>query len=1134
MNPQHLFILKTARPRTLAKLAGVLIPALHLLAATMAGADTFYVINNGNSGSGSLRQAILDSNADDTGAPHRIEFYIESGAKSIGLITPLPQITRSVTIDARTQPGFNGSPLIELNGNQAGASACGLVVNNAALTVHALIINRFGADGIRVDTPDEEWKSCELNVYGCWIGVNAFGNLAAPNGGHGIHLLSSSYTSVHNIGAAGAANRNVISGNTGDGIHMSSELTSLTRVYNNYIGVGANGLTIVGNGGNGVKPYEYYFYQDIPFYPFIERGVNIGSPATGTGNVISGNGGSGIHVPSGPHNGGPYIYGNLIGTDAGGTVDCGNGAHGIFFAGTRCSIAHNTISGNSGSGIRYEGLDTTIWNNYIGTNAIGGSLGNGQHGIHLIGSASADDAIIQDCVIGNNGLRGISIEGGYQEWRVQGCHIGLTPAGTAIGNLGDGIHAANANPTYDAGGIIGRDRNGSGTPNKIAFNGGAGVRVIAPTQTVAILGNEIWNNGGLGIDLGTSGVTPNDPGDADSGPNELQNFPVITLVTPNRVAGTVTGNVGHVLRVEVFISAPDLSGYGEARTYLGATEAEIPASGVANFVVAGLSLAPGSKITATATQMEMRSEVPDIFGNEYTYRRLSTSEFSQIATAISQDTGDFRMASATASVNENAGSVTLTVERTGGSYGAASVAYATSGGTAGSGVDFSAQSGVVQFANGQTSRTISIPIINDSSDEPDESFTVTLSNPAGGPQVIGNPAATVTILDEDDPPTISIDSRFIKEGNVGTTPMVFTVSLSAPSAFPVSVNWVSVDQTATHTIDYSGGGSGSLSFSPGETQKTIAFSLIGDLTQETNESFQVVLQSPSNATLGTGSGTGTILDDDSPGAIQFAASGYSIAEASGTGLTIFVFRNGGGGPVTVDYAVTGGSATPGDDYSSFNMSGTLAFGSGETVKQITVSPFDDILVEGNETIIISLSNPTGGATLGGASTTTVTITDDDTAVTLHGRVHFDNGTPLAGVTVTLDGSASASVTTDSNGFYLFENLPVGGSYTVTPTSEGYYFNPESRSFPNLSNSLLDQNFTVDPGAPPPLYIANNGNGTITLTWPAPSTGWMLERSTTLDPNSWQLVIIPPQTIGEWKSLVLPISEENEFFRLKRP
>jgi hypothetical protein len=892
MNPQPVSSPNTARPRTLAKLAGVLIPALHLLAATMAGADTFYVINNGNSGAGSLRQAILDSNADDTGAPHRIEFQIANGAQSIALTSSLPVITRSVIIDGRTQPGFNGPPLIELNGSAAGAAAAGLEVADGQLTIYSVVINRFGGDGVRVNEPvvppeQDDQPSASLRLYGCWIGVNAFGAVASANGGHGVHIARSNKYAQHIIGSPGSNLGNVISGNGGHGIHVATGVRSHVLIKNNRIGVSANGSSALGNDGSGIHVPSYYeeYYDPYTGYYWNTFGAEIGGSALGSGNVISANGEDGIHVFT---DGGYHlmpIHRNLVGTDANGTVARGNGRYGIYLgtearARVGSSGSGNIIGASMFSGIRCDGSQVEIVGNSIGTNTIGGELGNNAHGVQLLNTSLVS---IQDCTIGNNLLRGVSIEGESDYWSLHGNRIGTTAAGGDIGNGTDGVYVAAFAPdsnytSYGSGGYMGPGSPEELPGNKVAFNGGAGVRVLAPTVYFQIRANEFWNNGGLAIDLAGNGVTPNDAGDGDTGPNRLQNFPVITLATPSRVTGTLDSepNLGYV--IEIYGAAPDSSGHGEGQTYLGSQIVGTDNTGKANFSVSGLALAPGSKVTATAT-----ARYTD--GNGWYLVMPRTSEFSQIATAISQDTGDFRMASATASVNENAGSVTLTVERTGGSYGAASVAYATAGGTAGSGVDFSAQSGVVQFANGQTSRTISIPIINDSSDEPDESFTVTLSNPAGGPQVIGNPAATVTILDEDDPPTISIDSRFIKEGNVGTTPMVFTVSLSAPSAFPVSVNWVSVDQTATHTIDYSGGGSGSLSFSPGETQKTIAFSLIGDLTQETNESFQVVLQSPSNATLGTGSGTGTILDDDSPGAIQFAASGYSIAEASGTGLT---------------------------------------------------------------------------------------------------------------------------------------------------------------------------------------------------------------------------------------------------------
>jgi hypothetical protein len=1122
------------------KAVAAAIPIL-LLPCPLA-AVTFTVTNTNNSGAGSLRQAILDANATASG-PRLIQFSIGSGAKTISPTSPLPPLARWMEIDGSTQPGFNGTPLIEINGTSAGASAAGLEVVDGEVTVRSLIINRFGGDGVRVNeavVPEEqeEKPATNLRLFGCWIGVNAFGNFPAPNGGHGVHIMRSNKWLWNEIGEAGIEGRNVISGNGGDGIHVAPEVRTGVAIYNNYIGIGANGLAAVGNDGDGIEPSPYYKdeYDLRSGYYLHTFGAVIGGTTSSRGNVISANGGHGIHIPATTEAYGLLpIRRNLIGTDANGTTVRGNGGHGIFLGTwTRCLVgtdgAGNIIGGNTLSGILCHGSQIELNDNSIGTNTIGTDLGNGLHGLQVVG---VWDTEVSDCTIGHNTLRGISIEGECGTWSITGSRIGTTAGGADIGNGSDGVYAAAfrdgiSSPSYGSGGFMGPAWDGSLPANKVAFNGGAGVRVQAPTVYFKITGNEFWNNGGLAIDLGATGVTANDTGDADTGPNRLQNFPVITLATPTRVIGRLESeaNIGYV--VQVFAAAPDASGHGEGQTLLGSELILTDAGGRGDFTIAGLALAPGTRVTATATA----EYIPDPqWGWGVTMPR--SSEFSQNATVISQDTGDFRMASATAGVAESEGSVTLTVQRVGGSYGAATVNYATSPGTAASGTDFSAQSGVLQFASGQTSRTITIPIINDAIQEPEETFTVTLSNPTGGP-LITTASTTVTIANDDSPPLVSINGTSVKEGNVGTTPVTFIVSLSAASAFPVSVTWTSSDVTATHTIDYTGGGSGTIHFAPGETQKNLSLTAVGDLTQETNESFIVTLSSPVNATLGTSTGTGFILDDDSPGAIQFATTSYSISEASETGLSIFIFRNGGGGPVTVDYAVTGGTAAAHQDYISFDLPGTLSFASGETVKQITLSPFDDIFVEGHETIIISLSNPTGGATLGGVSATTVTILDDDTEVTLHGRVAAGDGNPLAGATVSLTGSASATVTTDSNGFYLFEKLPLGGDYTVTPSFDGYVFTPGSRFFQSLSNSLLDQNFTATIGEPPTLQIANNGNGTITLTWPAPSTGWMLQRSTTMEPESWQLVLIPPQTIGEWKSLVLPIAEDKEFFRLAHP
>jgi hypothetical protein len=649
------------------------------------------------------------------------------------------------------------------------------------------------------------------------------------------------------------------------------------------------------------------------------------------------------------------------------------------------------------------------------------------------------------------------------------------------------------------------------------------VRVVAPALSVGIRGNSIWDNAGPGIDLGPDGVTSNDSGDGDSGPNDLQNFPVLTLATPSRIAGHLDTVPGFRYIVEFFVAAPDSSGHGEGKTYLGGVLVPVEQAGAVSFVLDGLSLAPGSRVTATATPVTN-------LGLSYINER--TSEFSPNVTVLSQDTGDFAMAAATASVVEGAGSVVLTVTRSGGSFGAATVNYATTAGTAAAGSDFISQSGTLSFANGQTSRTLTVPNVGDSLDEPNETFTVALSNPAGGPLILTPASTVVTLLDDDNPPAISINNIGIKEGNAGTTPITFTVSLAAPSSLPVSVNWTSVDVTATHTIDYTGGGSGTLVFAPGEAAKTLTFQAVGDLSQETNETFHVVLSSPVNATLGTDTGTGSILDDDSPGAIQIAATSYAISESSETGINIFIFRNGGGGPVTVDYAFGGGTATADADYYAFPASGTLSFGSGETVKMISVSPVDDDSVEGDETFLLTLSTPTGGATLGSVSAATMTLVDDDFSAILFGRIGLEDGAALPGVTVALGGDGNQTTTTDANGFYYFHDLPLGADYTVTPSLEGHNFDPESLSFTDLADSTFAANITAFPIPEPVLYLVNNGDGTITLSWPAAIEGWLLERSTTLMPKSWQVVLTPPTVVGQWKELTLPITGDRGFFRLR--
>jgi hypothetical protein len=189
------------------------------------------------------------------------------------------------------------------------------------------------------------------------------------------------------------------------------------------------------------------------------------------------------------------------------------------------------------------------------------------------------------------------------------------------------------------------------------------------------------------------------------------------------------------------------------------------------------------------------------------------------------------------------------------------VNYATSPGTALSPADFTAESGSVTFTPGQTSRAISIAVRGDTLDENNETFSVILSSPQLG--TIQDGTGIGTIIDDDDPPTVSVQDFRLAEGNAGTTAFNFSVTLSAPSAKTVTVLATTAPATATSPSDYTHRAL-NLVFDPGETSQTFTVQVNGDTTVEADEQFLVNLSNPANATLGDGQGIGTILNDDVP------------------------------------------------------------------------------------------------------------------------------------------------------------------------------------------------------------------------------------------------------------------------------
>ena len=281
------------------------------------------------------------------------------------------------------------------------------------------------------------------------------------------------------------------------------------------------------------------------------------------------------------------------------------------------------------------------------------------------------------------------------------------------------------------------------------------------------------------------------------------------------------------------------------------------------------------------------------------------------------------------------------------------VSYATSNVTAMAGDDYTATSSMLTFSPGDPlMQEIRVPILEDALDEVDETFTVTLSGESNA--TISDARATGTIEDDDDPPALSIGDASESE-DVGT--MTFTVTLSAPSAKTVRVNYATSNNTATAPSDYTETRNGMLIFQPGDTEKTFTVSIIDDaLDEEDEEEFTIRLSLPSNAnaTLRDAVATGTIEDNDDPPVLSIANE--SLREDRGTMRFTVRLNVPSSREVTVRYATVDVTATEIADYTA--AIGLLTFRPGDTEEQIAVTIVDDMLDEEDETFTVRLSFPT--------------------------------------------------------------------------------------------------------------------------------------------------------------------------------
>lgn len=312
--------------------------------------------------------------------------------------------------------------------------------------------------------------------------------------------------------------------------------------------------------------------------------------------------------------------------------------------------------------------------------------------------------------------------------------------------------------------------------------------------------------------------------------------------------------------------------------------------------------------------------------------------------------------------------VSITVTRTGDLTLPSTVAYATAGGSATAGKDFTAVSGTITFAAGQSSQTISIPISGDATpprydtQEPAESFTLVLSSPTDA--TLGESSATITI--SADPviglASFSIGSATASEGDTVT----LTVTRGGDLLGQVSVDYSVPSGTRN------GGASGTLTFAPGETSKAISVSITKDAAVHLAETISVSLSNPDGGTISQGSGSisiaadPVILNTD----INFTGA-VSVSDATANTVTLTVTLSG---PATygisVNYATVAGTAVDGTDY--IGTSGLLSFSPGEVQKTITISIPAQPTKTTSSVFTVVLSSPSPNTTIRGGSYT-VTI-----------------------------------------------------------------------------------------------------------------------------------------------------------------
>ena len=328
------------------------------------------------------------------------------------------------------------------------------------------------------------------------------------------------------------------------------------------------------------------------------------------------------------------------------------------------------------------------------------------------------------------------------------------------------------------------------------------------------------------------------------------------------------------------------------------------------------------------------------------------------------------------SAAESAGTVNLNVTLSAAQAGDVTVEWYTNGGTAlGGNVDYVTTSGVLTFLAGETAQTIPLTINDDTLDEADATVVITLRNPNGAR--LGSASHTVTITDNDAPPAATVGfAGATSSGSESASPAQIAVALSTAQTAAVTVDFAVTGGTATDGADYTLA-AGTLTFAVGETVKILPNSIVSDETLEPNETIILALTNAVGAALSPNTTHTYTINDDDAVTVTIAATDASAAEPANDGAFTITRTGTTVSALTVNLTIAG-TATNGTDYAT--IASTVDFAAGQTAAIVPVAVLDDPTGEGSETVQITIAS--GSYTVGTPGTATVTIADDEPAVTI--------------------------------------------------------------------------------------------------------------------------------------------------------